>query len=271
MMESTWTLRRATPSEEPRICRITIADVPDALRLGWRDFQANPTQLIFLAILYPVVGLVAARAMSGGRVMPLVWPLASGFALVGPIAALGIYELSRRHERGLDVSWRHALDVRHNPALGSILLLGLMLLAIFAAWLMMAEQIYQATVGTLPSRPADLAGLLRTVFSTPEGWWLLLLGNGVGFLFAALVLCLTVVSFPLLLDRGAEGRAIDAGTALRASLRAVVANPVPMALWGVMVAGLLALGSLPLFVGLAVVLPVLGHATWHLYRKVVVR
>jgi uncharacterized membrane protein len=271
MMESTWSLQQTVPAEAPRIRRITMADAVDALRLGWRDFQANPTQLIFLAILYPVIGLVAARAMAGGAVLPLVWPLASGFALVGPFAALGIYELSRRRERNLPVSWHHAADVRHNPALGAILLIGVMLLAIFAAWLLVASLIYSTTLGATAYMPANLAELVEAVFTTPEGWRLLLLGNGAGFLFAVLVLSLTVVSFPLLLDRGAEGRPVGAGTALRTSLRAVLSNPGPMALWGLLVAGLLALGSVPLFVGLAVVLPVLGHATWHLYRKVVVR
>ncbi|MFC3126431.1 DUF2189 domain-containing protein [Pseudoroseomonas globiformis] len=272
-MTATWTLQRAVAPETPVIRRVGTEAVWEALRLGWRDFLANPTQLIFLAVIYPVVGLLAARAMSGGAVMPLLWPMASGFALIGPVAALGVYELSRRREKGLPVSWRHALDVRHSPALPSILALGLLLVVVFLAWLGVAQLIHGATLGRAPYLPpvADVAALAERAFTTDAGRQMLLWGNLAGFLFAALVLVTTVVSFPLLLDRGAEGRAIDAGTALRTSWRAAAANPVPVALWGLIVAVLLVLGSIPLFVGLAVVLPVLGHGTWHLYRRLVAR
>jgi len=269
MMESAWSLERPLRAEQPAIRRIGTADVWEALRRGWDDFLANPTQLVFLAIIYPIIGLITARAMSGREVLPLLWPMASGFALVGPVAAIGLYELSRRRERGLPVSWHHALDVRRSPAIGSILGLGLMLVTIFLLWLVAAWVIYAATMGdALPTTPM---ALMERAFSTPEGTRLLVIGNAVGFLFAAGVLAMTVVSFPLLLDRAAEGRPVDAGTAIRTSFRAVAANPGPMALWGLIVAVLLAVGSLPLFVGLAVVLPVLGHGTWHLYRRAVAR
>ncbi len=112
-------------------------------------------------------------------------------------------------------------------------------------------------------RPTFLI-LLERVLTTPQGWWLIVVGCGVGFLFALVALCISVVSFPLMLDRHA-----GAGDAMVTSLRAVARNPVPMAAWGLIVAVLLVLGSLPLFLGLAVVIPLLGHATWHLYRKVI--
>lgn len=267
MMDTVWTLERASPPERASIRHIATADVWDALRRGWDDFLANPTQLVFLAVIYPIIGLIAANAMAGRSLMPLIWPVVSGFALVGPLAAIGIYELSRRREKGLPVSWVNALDVRHSPAFGSILGLGMLLLALFLVWLLVAEALYAATLGDMP--PTSLAAFADRLFGTPEGLTLMLVGNAVGFLFAAAVLATTVVSFPMLLDRGAEGRAVDAGTAIRTSLRAVRANPAPMALWGLVVAVLLLLGSLPFFVGLAVAVPVLGHATWHLYRKVV--
>lgn len=267
-MATTLILERGGAPSVPAIRRIGVADVREALAAGWRDFKANPTQLVFLAVIYPVIGLIAAQAMAGRSVMPLFWPMLSGFALIGPVAALGIYELSRRRERGLPVSWSNAFDVRHSPAILSILGLGLMLLGLFLLWLLAARLIHGMTMGALP--PAlSVADFVQQLFRTPEGWRLIVLGNLVGGVFALAVLALTVVSFPLLLDRAAEGRAVDAGTAIRTSLRAVRANPGPMLLWGLIVAGLLALGSLPLFVGLAVVLPVLGHATWHLYRRVV--
>ena len=267
MMDTVWTLERATPPERASIRHISTADIWDSLREGWQDFLANPTQLIFLAIIYPIIGLVAANAMAGRAMMPLFWPMVSGFALLGPVAALGIYELSRRREKGLPVSWVNALDVRHSPAIVSILGLGLLLVAIFLAWLLVAEAIYLSTIGDM--RPTSVSAFLDRIFRTPEGLWLIVAGNAAGAVFAVVVLMLTVVSFPMLLDRAAEGRAVDAGTAIRTSFRAVRANPVPMALWGLTVAVLLLLGCLPLFVGLAVVMPVLGHATWHLYRKTV--
>lgn len=247
---------------DPTVNRITVADVRNALAEGWDDFMSSPTQLVFLAVIYPVIGFIAAYAAAGGDLLPLVWPLISGFALVGPVAALGIYELSRRREQGLPVSWLNAFDVLRSPSLFAMILLGVMLLAIFVAWIATARGIYHATLG--PLAPASISDFVWDVFHTEAGWRLILIGNGVGLLFAALVLALTVVSFPLLLDRQT-----DPGTAVRTSVRAVSANPVPMALWGLIVAALLLLGSLPFFVGLAVALPVLGHATWHLYRKVV--
>ncbi|MXP62755.1 DUF2189 domain-containing protein [Roseomonas sp. M0104] len=267
MMDTVWTLERASPPERASIHHIGTADVWDALRRGWDDFLATPTQLIFLAIIYPIIGLIAANAMAGRALMPLIWPVISGFALVGPLAALGIYELSRRREKGLPVSWVNALDVRHSPAFGSILGLGAMLLVLFVVWLLVAEALYAATIGDM--QPTSIRAFADRLFGTPEGLTLIVVGNAVGFLFALAVLMLTVISFPMLLDRGAEGRAVDAATAIRTSIRAVRANPLPMALWGLIVGVLLLLGSLPLFVGLAVAVPVLGHATWHLYRKVV--
>ncbi len=248
----------------PAIRRINAGSIWRSLQLGWQDFMANPTQLIFLAIIYPVVGLVAASAASGRQMLPLVWPLISGFALVGPVAALGIYELSRRRERGLPVSWVHALDVRHSPSLPAILLLGVMLLAIFVAWMFTAEALYRASFGRMV--PASVAEFWAMLTGTQAGRQLIVLGNGAGFLFAVAVLSLTVISFPLLLDRP-----VGAAAAIRASLRAVAINPGPMALWGLVVAVTLLVASIPLFVGLAVAVPVLGHATWHLYRAVMPR
>jgi uncharacterized membrane protein len=162
----------------------------------------------------------------------------------------------------LDVSWRHALDVFRSPSIGAIAALGLLLVAIFLVWIAVAQAIYVANFGYTPA--AAMSGFIQQVFTTPAGWALIVVGNGVGFLFAVLVLTLSVVSFPLLLDRD-----VGAATAILTSVRAVMANPFSMAVWGLIVAVLLAIGSLPALFGLAVVMPVLGHATWHLYRRVV--
>lgn len=262
MAETTYVSGTHNEHAEPVVRRIGIADLKAALTKGYQDFSETPTQLVFLCVIYPIVGLVAARAASGGAMLPLLYPLVAGLSLMGPLAALGIYELSRRREQGLPSSWLNVFDVLRSPAIGSIAALGLVLAGLFVLWLFAAQAVYRATLGH--ALPDSFWGLLGLVLTTSAGWNLILWGNLVGFFFAVVVLMLTVVSFPLLLDR-------DVGivTAVRTSIRAVLANPVPMAVWGVIVAVLLALGCLPLFVGLAVVMPILGHATWHLYRATV--
>ncbi|TMI99135.1 MAG: DUF2189 domain-containing protein [Alphaproteobacteria bacterium] len=247
---------------QPKIRTIGLADLTDALARGWDDFRAMPSHAVFLCLIYPIVGFVMFRLALGANVLPLLFPLAAGFALIGPLAALGLYEMSRRREQGLDVSWKHALDVFRSPSLGAIIALGLLLVAIFLVWIAVAQAIYVASFGYAPA--ASMPDFVNQVLTTPAGWTLAIVGNGIGFLFAVLVLTLGVVSFPLLLDRD-----VGVATAVLTSVRAVLANPFTMAVWGLIVAALLLLGSLPAFIGLAVVMPVLGHATWHLYRKVV--
>jgi uncharacterized membrane protein len=255
---------QARHSAPPVVRRIAAAELRDVLARGFADFAAYRTDVIFFSIIYPVVGLVLARLAAGYDMLPLIFPLASGFALIGPVAAVGLYEMSRRREQGLDITWADAFGVVRSPALGAIIVLGLLLLAIFLLWLVAAYAIYEVTLG--PQPPASIASFARDVFTTSAGWALIGAGVSVGFLFALLVLTISVVSFPLLLDR-------DVGlyTAVMTSIRAVLANPAPMAIWGLIVAGGLVIGSIPLLLGLAIVMPVLGHATWHLYRKVVPR
>jgi uncharacterized membrane protein len=248
----------------PRIKRIAPADLWDALGRGFADFRAMPTHLVFLGLVYTIAGLVLARLVVGYDVLQLLFPLIAGFALVGPLAAIGIYELSRRRERGFGVHFGHAFAILKSPRRGAILTVGIIMLALFALWIDAAQWIYQNLFGdTLPASVGDFANQLLT---TSTGWTLILVGNAVGLVFAVIAMSLSVVSFPLLLDRP-----VDALSAVVTSVRAVCANPGTMALWGLIVGGTLFLGALPFFVGLAVVVPVLGHATWHLYRKLVPR
>ena len=242
--------------------RIGFADLKDALSKGFDDFMAMPTHAMFLCVVYPVLGFVLARLAFGYPVFELIYPIATGFALVGPVAALGLYEMSRRREAGLPVSVANAFDVVSSSSIGAIMTLAVMLLAVFGLWLAVAHAIYIAHFGY--AQPATIEGFVLDLFTTKAGWSMIVVGNAVGFCFAVVALTLGVVSFPLLLDRD-----VGAAVALSTSIRAVAANPVVMATWGFIVAALLLMGSLPFFLGLTVVMPVLGHATWHLYRKLV--
>ncbi|THD78225.1 MAG: DUF2189 domain-containing protein [Phenylobacterium sp.] len=246
----------------PAVRKITTADLMDALRKGVADLGATRDDVVFLAVIYPVAGLVLARLAFSYDLLPMIFPLASGFALIGPLAAIGLYEVSRRREAGEEVTWGSAFSVLHSPAIGSILGVGSILLLMFFAWLAAAYGIYAATLG--PAPPTSIGAFLRAVFETPAGWAMIGVGTAVGFVFAVAALAISVVSFPLLLDRD-----VGMGTAIATSLKAVRENPRTLGLWGLIVAGGLLLGSLPALVGLIFVMPVLGHATWHLYRKLV--
>ncbi|HUT49884.1 MAG TPA: DUF2189 domain-containing protein [Alphaproteobacteria bacterium] len=266
----------------PVVRDIRFRDLLDALAKGFDDFKAVPTHLIFLILIYPIVMLILSRVAAGQEMLPLVFPLFAGYTLVGPLIAIGMYELSRRREMGLDTSRLHLFDVLKSKSLGAIVALGLVLTVVYFAWLMAALALYKMTFGGgLPDSIATLFMQLITfdlsgtgpqsigqfaveIITTRAGWTLALVGSGIGLVFAIVVLSLSAVSFPMLLDRQ-----VGAWTAAQTSIRVVMANPMSMGMWGVIVAVALAVGSLPLFVGLAIVLPVLGHATWHLYRTVV--
>ncbi len=242
--------------------RIEVSDLWDALRRGLADLGAARDDVLFLAVIYPIAGLILAQLAFRYDLLPMVFPLASGFALIGPLAAVGLYEISRRREQGQPVRWADALGVLRSPSLGPILGLGSMMVLVFALWMASAYGIYMATVG--PEAPESVGTFLRDVFGTAAGWTMIVVGLGAGFLFAVLALALSVISFPLLVDHD-----IGMGSAVVTSVRAVAANPVPMLAWGAVVAGALLLGSLPALVGLIFVVPLLGHATWHLYRKLI--
>ncbi len=248
----------------PALRKLEARDCFAALAEGFDDFRAMPSHVVFLGALYALGGIAIASMGSFANALQLVFPFAAGFALVGPFLAVGLYEMSRRRESGRPVDWRDAFAVLRSPVLPAIAVLGLALFVIFALWIAAAEGIYVWLYG--PNSPATAAGFFSDVLTTGRGWALIVVGGLVGFVFAATALCLSVVSFPLLLDR-------DVGlvVAVTTSLRLARDNPLPVALWGLIVAMLLAIGSLPLFAGLAIVLPVLGHATWRFYRRAVVR
>jgi len=242
--------------------RIGLADIRFALAKGLEDFNADPTHYLFLCALYPLVGLIMARLISGYGIVPLLFPLVSGFALIGPIAAVGIYEMSRRREAGEEVSWTDAFRVLQSPVIWEVVKLAAMFAAIFILWVLAADLLYRVTLG--PDQPQSAGGFLHDVFTTGPGWALLIVGNALGFLFALLTLVLGTVCFQAVLDHQ-----VSAEIAIRTSIRAAWLNPGPIAAWGLTVAVILAIGSIPILLGLAVAFPVLSHASWHLYRRLV--
>jgi len=253
---------RETRTVRPVIKKIGIADLLDALSKGLADFNAMPTHLFFLAIIYPVVTFAIAAFYGDLDLLSFVFPLLAGYTLLGPLVAVGTYELSRRREFGRFTSRTNAFLVFKSHSINAIGNLGVVLMLVYFVWVFVAQTIYEQNFGSVP--PESYMGFVQQVFTTPEGLSMIIAGCSAGFIFAVVVLSFSVISFPMLLD-------VDSGVllAIKTSIRAVVANPIPMAVWGMIVVTLLFVGSLPFFVGLCVVLPVIGHATWHLYRKVV--
>lgn len=242
--------------------RLKLSDLRGALASGMSDTLTSRTDIMALCLIYPLVGLVMTWVAFDYSLLPLLFPIASGFALVAPVAAVGLYELSRRNESGHSTGWGHAFAVLASPSFGAIFILGLGLVMIFALWLFSAQVIYGLTLG--PEPPTSVTAFASSVFGTPEGWTMMAVGLMAGFLFAAVVLAISVVSFPLLLDRKVGLR-----RAVTTSLEVTARSPLVVGVWGLVIALLLLAGSLPLFLGLIFVMPVLGHATWHLYRRAV--
>ena len=253
----------ATGTAIPQIRSLTLNDLKVALSKGWADVMAFRSDVVFVCILYPVIGGVLAALALKGNSLQLIFPALSGFALAGPVAAVGLYEMSRRREQGLPTSWLAYLDVIRSPKFGGVLILSLFHVVIFLVWIMAANLIFDATLG--PDAPVSVSAFAREVFTTGAGWAMIVIGMAVGFGFSVAVLAISVVSFPMLLDRD-----VSLPTAVVTSVKVALKNPVPIGVWGMIVAGSLAIGSLPALLGLVLVLPILGHSTWHLYKRAVV-
>lgn len=248
---------------QPDLRTLTMDDIRDALRKGWSDVSSFRSDVVFVCLLYPVIGgLLAALALQGNMVQ-LLFPVLSGFALTGPVAAVGLYEMSRRREQGMATNWLAYLDVIRSPKFGGILILSLFHLVVFSVWIMVANLIFDATIG--PEPPTSVMGFLRDVLTTPAGWVMIVVGMAIGFGFAAAILAISVVSFPMLLDRE-----VSLPTAVMTSVQVALKNPRVIGAWGLVVALSLGIGSIPALLGLVLILPLLGHSTWHLYRAAVV-
>ena len=255
--------RQSHPTVPLPVRSITADDLRASLAEGYADFREMRGDLIFVGMLYPLIGLVTALLFSGGNVF-LLFPLFAGLSLLGPLVATGFYELAKRREAGLHANWRHFFDVLRSPSIGSIVAVGVGLLAIFAGWLAAAWLLYIAFFGAAP--PASIGQFASELFGTAHGWAMILVGNLVGAVFALLVLAGSVASLPLLVDRR-----VSAERAVATSFAAFRQNPASLLRWGATVGVILLLGAIPLLIGLAVALPVLGYATWHLYTRLVDR
>lgn len=261
-METTAT---ATPAEALPVKPLTPDDLNWALRAGWDDFKDKRGDLLLVPLIYPVVGLIASAFAFNANLFPLLFPLVAGLSILGPAAAAGFYELARRREEGIDANWWHFLDPLKGRQRLGLAMLTAMLAVLFICWLGAAYAIYQNTLGRMG--PPTPEFVMQNLLTTSAGWSMVIIGNLVGLVFAVVTLAVSALSFPLIVDKGNA----DPLAAVMTSVAGFRRSPAVMLRWGVMVVGLLVIGGLPLFVGLAVALPVLGYATWHLYTRAVVR
>ena len=250
-------------SDDIKTRDITLNDLWTSLREGYADYGWKSGSIQLAILFYFVAALLMVLFSSGQPLRYLAFPMVAGFNLLGPIVAAGYFEMSRRREQGLPSGWRHCFNFIHTHSFAPLLALSMVMMGLYVAWLYMAELIYFGTFGN--SNPESFAAFFNELFSTRHGAALISYGNFVGFLFASTALAMSVVAFPLALDKP-----VTAFTAIKVSVRAVWTNTAVLAVWGLMVVAMLTLGAAIFLIGLAVALPVLGHATWHLYRKIVV-
>jgi len=239
-------------------------DLRLSLRQGYADFGQLRGDLVFAGLIYTFIGLAAVVMTTSAPLIPYFYPVVAGVALLGPVAAVGFYELARRRESGQEVHWFNFLDVRKRPTVDDMGIVAGLLLVIFVGWLIAAGALYALLFGW--ATPTSVGGFLSDVFTTSRGWALIIGGAAVGVVIGWFVLALSVVSLPMLVDCD-----VTAAEAVSASWRAAHANKGEMIRWGIIVAALLVVGSIPLFVGLAFVLPWLGYSTWHLYTRLIDR
>ncbi|MDA1370563.1 MAG: DUF2189 domain-containing protein [Proteobacteria bacterium] len=250
-------------AKDIQINRIGLRDLWQSLREGYDDYGAKPSSIALLILFYFLFALVFSLFAFGQEMRYLVFPMVAGFNLIGPIVAIAFFEMSRRREKGLDMNWRSSFRFIHTHSFAPILALSFLMMVLYVSWVYMAELIYFGLFGENP--PSSMADFINQVLTTRRGGALIAYGNFVGFLFAFAAMALSVVAFPLALDKP-----VTAMTAITVSIKAFSLNVYVLAVWGIVVVVFIALGAALFLIGLAVALPILGHATWHLYRKIVV-
>jgi len=245
------------PSPVPiKFRRMTIADMKDALAAGWADLRESRTDALLMAPIFPLAGMVFAAAFILQAFLPFVFPLLAGFALLGPLATLWFAAMSRQREHD-DES---ISVIFAEPRIYAIQRLAGIAILIFFSWNMSAAVIYLLTLGS--SDEAAQAPFFVRVFTTQAGWELMIVGCAVGAVFAVVTLAISVISFPVVIDRQ-----VTAFQAISISMQAMRHNPLFVLAWGAMVAVGLMFGAATFLLGMVVVLPVLGHATWHVYKR----
>ncbi|MGH1463835.1 MAG: DUF2189 domain-containing protein [Cognatishimia sp.] len=250
------------PEAIPHAQTLHMSDIRAALALGWRDVMRFRSDVLALVFVYPMIGFALVFLAFQQALLPMLFPLAAGFALLGPVASIGMYEISRQNEEVGQASWGSALKALRSRVVGPVMVLGMFLLIWFMLWMAAAFAVYTMTLG--PAMPESTASFVTAAFTTSNGWAMIATGMAVGAVFGAVVLVVAAISFPMLIDRP-----VGLPIAVVTSVRVARNNPMVMISWGICVAVLLALATLPLFFGLVLVLPWLGHATWHLYRRAV--
>lgn len=254
-------LQRGSPPKL-QINRLRMHDISGAFADGWRDFRTYPAFGVFFGAIYAFGGIFIAVMLTSYQLPWMIIPVAIGFPLIGPFVAVGLYEISRRHQQGEKIGWKTVLTEVFRQRERQLSWMAFVVLFIFWIWIYQIRLLMALFLGF--RIPATLDAFARVVLTTPEGLLFLAIGTIVGAVLAAILFSATVISMPLLLDHD-----VDFVTAMLTSMRTVIENPVPMLTFGLVVAGLAIAALVPLFLGLLVVLPVAGHATWHLYRRAI--
>jgi len=249
-------------SDQIEVRKIGLNDLWLSLRAGYADYSAKPSSIPLLVLFYSLFALLLTLFAFGEQLRYLAYPMVAGFTLIGPLVAVLFFEMSRRREQGLELRWRKTLRFVHTSSFAPLLALSIVMTVLYVAWLYMAELIFFGLFGN--TLPVSLADFVQQLFTTRHGGALIAYGNFVGFLFAFTAMAISVVAFPLALDKP-----VTSNTAISVSIKAFISNVYVLAVWGVVVVALMTIGAAFFLIGLAVALPVLGHATWHLYRRLI--
>ncbi|MCB1381005.1 MAG: DUF2189 domain-containing protein [Alphaproteobacteria bacterium] len=252
---------RAKRAPSHTINAITHSDVLRSLRDGLRDFQRAPAYGLFFGLAYAAFGWFILYLMIVLDIGSYAYPMVTGFALVAPFAAAGLYEISRRLEAGEPLTWAAIFGCIFGRGGKAVGIMAIVTTFSYIIWLDIAVALY---VMFFSMKPLRFDALLEAIITTPKGVVFFLVGNGVGAVLAVIVFSIMVISLPMVFDRQ-----VDFVTAMITSVKSVLANPKPMLLWCAIIGVLLGLSLVSMFVGLLVTLPILGHATWHLYKRTV--
>ncbi|MEL6435556.1 MAG: DUF2189 domain-containing protein [Pseudomonadota bacterium] len=253
---------RKPVSMMPDVNELTVDDLKDALAKGWADFRRAPQFGIFFALAYVLGGLLIVQSLFVWEQSWMIYPVMIGFPLIGPFAAVGLYEVSRRLASGEPLAWNEILQVIRIQSSREMAWMAFVMLFIFWIWMYQVRLLVALFLGRLSF--STLERFTEVVFTTSNGLWFLAVGHVVGAFLAIIMFSVTVVSIPMLLDRN-----VDFVTAMVTSVKTVFASPMVMIGWGLLVTLAVILSMMPAFLGLLITLPVLGHATWHIYTKAV--